>query len=235
MIEKLHNKESFGIIYITVLTVVALVWGFSIIPSRQSEQSLVYDHKRIIDLGEINDTISDYYQNNNYLPQTLGQLTTNSDDATSPLNKFDPQTKAPYGYIVVDQTDYKLCAGFSSNSANDDPGAYDDANGDYDNFISQFAHPAGYYCFSENVSANSASVSPSPTCLGDCGTTPTPTPSPVIIYRSPCGPPYRTEGISGNIACPMIPGNPSHVIYNGNAAEETPTTSPVGGGGGGAN
>lgn len=220
MIKKLLDKEIIGVIYITSLTILALVWGFSLIPSPQSEKSFVYDHKRIIDLGQINDTISDYDQNNGTLPQTLNQLTYNADDSTSPLNKVDPQTNASYGYIVTDSTDYKLCATFSTNSSNDDMSAYDDASGDYANFISQFAHPAGYYCFSENVSGNSPSVSPTTYCIGDdCQISPSPTVFPV---RPPCG--VYEPGNSNNSACPMIKLNTSPAVYNSNA-----NNSPAGG------
>jgi hypothetical protein len=229
MIEKLYNKETLGILYITILTIVALVWGFHLIPSPKSEQAFVYDHKRIIDLGEINDTINDYYQNNGNLPQTLDQLNYNIDDSTTSLNKIDPQTQTPYNYTIVDQSDYKLCATFSTNSANDQANAYDDANGDYSNFIGQFEHPAGYYCFNENVSGNSVSVSPSPTCLGNCQTSPTPI---VVPFRPPCGPPVDFG--TAHIACPMLRVNPSPAIYNGNA-DGSQGNSPAQGSSGGVN
>jgi hypothetical protein len=207
MIENLNKKDKFALVYITVLTIIAVWYGFSLIPSRTATMSMVYDHKRIIDLGEISDTIDDYYGNTGKLPATLGQLNYNADD-TTPLNKIDPETKQPYRYIITSSTTYKLCATFATNSSKDDPNAYDDANEDYASFIDDFAHPAGYYCFNENESGDSSgSFAPSPACLGDCQS-----PAPTVPIIRPC------RSNNGVTMCPMIRVNPLPTVYNSNTA-----------------
>jgi len=173
-----HKKDTFALLYLTVLSAVALVYGFTIIPSPTTIQKIIADHKRIIDLGSIQTTVDDYYSNNGVLPQSLNDLNYNANDATTPLQKNDPQTKQQYEYTQTSPTDYRLCATFSTDSSNDDLGAYDDANNDYASFISQFSHPAGHYCFDEyddpssiNNNSNNGNATdittPTPMCEGN--------------------------------------------------------------------
>jgi len=184
------NKELVAFIYITFFAVIALIYGFKIIPSALTERGITYDHKRIINLGQITNSINSYYQDNFQLPQSLDKITTNANDSTTPLIKVDPQTNHPYQYVITGLTTYKVCANFSTASSKDDPNGYDDADGDYANYKDQFPHPAGYHCFDEDANASNDYPSdvPSPICLGSgcpnlspvptapSGTPPTPTP-----------------------------------------------------------
>lgn len=172
MIKNLRKKETLAIIYMTLLAGLALVWGFSIIPFPGRENGIINDHKRVIDLANIQNSIDSYYTTNNHLPQTLSTLG-NSSDYGTPLETTDPQTNQEYGYIITSPNTYNLCATFSTSSSQDDPNAYDDSSGDYASYSDQFKHPSGYYCFSEYDSNNSDNdtISPSPipsyTCIGD--------------------------------------------------------------------
>jgi hypothetical protein len=159
----LHKKDILAMIYITILTVVALVYGFNIIPSPAKEQQISMDHKRVIDLGTLQTSIDDYYQNNNTLPQSLNDLTFNTNDFSTPLHKTDPQTQDPYQYFVTSPTSYQLCATFATSSSQDDTNAYDDTNADYSSYSSTFTHPAGHFCFSET---ETPADTPSPYELG---------------------------------------------------------------------
>jgi len=179
----LHRKDIIALMYITILTIAALVYGFNIIPSPHTEQLMVADHKRVIDLGSIQTTIDDYYQNNSVLPQSLNDLNYNANDSSTPLNKFDPQTRQPYVYFATSPTTYQLCATFSTDSSHDDANAYDDQNNDYVSFSDQFKHPVGHYCFDESEAADDSpspydmpSTSPSPSPYDMHGNTPTPAP-----------------------------------------------------------
>ncbi|HVA96500.1 MAG TPA: hypothetical protein VND99_02505 [Candidatus Acidoferrales bacterium] len=153
MTVKHHSKDLIAILYITILAVLAIIWGFSIIPFPGTEKGIISDHKRVIDIGQIRDTIDDYYQNNGQLPQTLSALTYNV-DATSPLNTIDPQTNEPYEYMITGQTEYELCATFATSSTRDDPSAYDNTSSDYTTFMDEFKHPAGHFCFHESESSD---------------------------------------------------------------------------------
>jgi len=175
------NTDLLAFVYITFFAVIALIYAFRIIPSASTERAITNDHKRIIDIGQLTDNISTYYQNNSQLPPNLNVLTSNIDSSTTPLVKIDPETFQPYQYTITGPGTYKICADFSTASSKDDPSGYDDATGDYANFKAQFTHPVGYHCFDENENNNGVSTSiPPATCLGGgC-----PDASPVPTYPS---------------------------------------------------
>jgi len=181
MTEILHKKDIIAVMYITILTIVAVVYGFNIIPSPSKEKLMVADHKRVIDLGTIQAAIDDYYQNNSMLPQSLNELTYNANDPSTPLNKVDPQTHQPYEYFITSPTSYQLCALFLTNSAQDDTNAYDDAASDYSTYSSNFKHPAGHFCFtktetSTDIPSPYEQLSPAPSTYFELSNTPTPFP-----------------------------------------------------------
>ncbi|HZE87697.1 MAG TPA: hypothetical protein VE090_05865 [Methylomirabilota bacterium] len=140
-------KDLFSLIYITVLTVLAGVYGFMIIPSPALQRERLLDHKRVTDLGQIQYTIDDYYHKANQLPQTLEALSTNSYAPSTPLTKIDPQTSKPYEYQITNQLSYKLCATFTTDSSKEAPSTYDDQNYNYTSFRDKFKHAIGTKCF----------------------------------------------------------------------------------------
>src|SRR5579859_4602627 len=147
MIGKLTKKDIIALLYMTILSVVAVVYGFSIIPSPTAEQKVATDHKRVVDLANIQASVDDYFNSNNVLPPSLSEVTTNANDNTTPLEKIDPQTKQPYVYQVTGPYSYQLCATFTSSSYNESPNMDDTVNPDYSTYSSDFKHPAGYFCF----------------------------------------------------------------------------------------
>ncbi len=149
MTEILHKKDALALMYITILTIAALVYGFYIIPSPAKEREIVADHRRVADLGALHSEIDIYYQDNQQLPQTLATISNND----KPLNKIDPATQQPYEYTMTSEKSYKLCANFTTSSSNDDPNDYDTANPDYSTYQDKLKHPAGHYCFDENENA----------------------------------------------------------------------------------
>lgn len=158
--EKLFNKYSTAFIFITILTIIALIYGFSTIPSPSAEQDTIADQQRVVDLGELVSSINTYFQNNNQLPKSLSILTDNTDDPGAPLEKSDPLTKKAYGYQITDlyQGTYNLCATFTHKSpkTNNDTGIL--AFSLYSSYSDQFIHPAGYFCFSENQNGGGGGV-----------------------------------------------------------------------------
>lgn len=195
MIVKQNKKTIIGLIYVTVLTGIALVYGFSIIPSPSMERNLTADHKRVTDLGYLQQAIDNYYQNNGVLPESLKEITSNTYDPSSPLDKTDPQTKVPYEYKQVDSYTYKLCALFQTSSKKENTAEIDTSNPSYSNFSSQFTHGIGYHCFTENESGASSNDIPVPTmtCLGGgCPVTPTPPPDSPTAIPAPVQTPTAT-------------------------------------------
>lgn len=172
MIGKTFNKDLVAPVYITVLTVIALVYGFTIVPSPQTERNRSFDHKRVSDLGNIKTSIDNYYNDNGNLPPSLSVL--KSDDSEGiKLYKTDPQTKQQYGYSITGPETYKVCATFLTDSSKDDANSYDDNAPDYTTYMDDFKHSVGYHCFEENENGDTYD-SPAPTmdCVGaDCSST----------------------------------------------------------------
>ncbi len=200
MIGKLNKKDITALIYITLLSIIAVVYGFSIIPSPASEQVLATDHKRVVDLANIQTAVNNYYQTNKALPSTLDELTTQVYDASTPLEKTDPQTKQPYEYSVSGQYSYKLCATFATDSTKEQTNAYDTTTVSYPVYKDQFNHPVGHFCFTEREQ---------------------PPYNPPVIY------PTRLPCAEGKM-CPMVPVEPTPATYN-STQTLSPTPYSVGG------
>jgi hypothetical protein len=161
MIEKQFNKDRVALVYISMLTIIAVVYGFTIIPSPFKAREIAYDHKRVVDLGQIQSAIDTYYQNNNKLPNSLNDLPKTSDSIT--LEKADPQTQQPYEYHITNPTSYKLCANFTTDTTNEDSNYYDTNNPDYSTYSSDFTHAIGHKCFDENENGDSSNQYTGPT------------------------------------------------------------------------
>jgi hypothetical protein len=154
MIKKMHKKDFISILYITVLTIAALIYGFMTIPSPFMQHQISMDHRRVSDLGEIKSSIEDYYRTHNQLPQTLQELKTASAGTYQSFGIADPETKAPYEYAILNQKPpfVQLCATFTTNSQKDDPDEYDPNNYDWQSYSGDYQHPAGHFCFKLNIS-----------------------------------------------------------------------------------
>lgn len=134
------------LLYTTVLTAIALVYGFSTIPNPSEQRELKLDHKRVSDLGKLQYNIDDYYRNNSMLPESLDSLTTNSYSYSKELSKTDPATNKPYEYILQTDQAYQLCATFTTDSAKEKDD-YDSENYNYSTYKSKFGHKEGRQCF----------------------------------------------------------------------------------------
>jgi hypothetical protein len=193
MIGKLNKKDSIALIYITLLSIIAVVYSFSIIPSPLTEQNITTDLKRVDDLANIKTAVDNYYQTNGTLPQSLGELTQQAFSYTQPLEKTDPQTKQPYEYTILNQYSYQLCATFTTDSKKDQPDSYVTTSVSYPVYNGDFTHPQGHYCFTQREQP------------------PYPPPS---IQINPTKYPCRAGRM-----CPMVlPTVPSPATYNGNVS-----------------
>lgn len=151
MTGKLLNKDTWSLIYITALTVAALLYGFSTIPSPSQQRDIKLDHERVSDLGQLNFSINEYYTNHEQLPKSLDELTDNAYAPGTPLIKEDPVTHQQYEYIITSLTSYKLCATFASDSTKEAQYAYDEDNYNYSSFSDNFKHGKGHICFIKTV------------------------------------------------------------------------------------
>lgn len=103
------QRERQSIIYAAAASILigsTLVSAILYIPSPTEVRELKADNQTISDLQDIQWRIEDYYRSQASLPETL-------DDLYSGVSKpVAPESRAPYTYKIVDETEYKLCATF---------------------------------------------------------------------------------------------------------------------------
>ena len=96
-----------------VLVVATIAVGFSVIGSPATRSALGFDVERTNDLMKIQWQVENHWQQNEKLPETLDQL-------RDPIGSFvlptDPVAGEAYGYEVMGETSYKLCATFYKSS-----------------------------------------------------------------------------------------------------------------------
>lgn len=174
-----------------LLAVIAVGYGFTVIPSPTEQRDKNYDATREGDLENISYAIDDYDYAYDRLPDNLSQIDLTTyiyDDEKKRSYLEDPQTKIPYEYVVTSPTSYKLCATFGAESDEYDASVPDEYNRDITN------HPKGYYCFvrevyryEEDDETVDREISPSPlplpsiNCIKAPCTTGT-VPSPTVYY-----------------------------------------------------
>lgn len=100
-----------ALIVSVVLIVASLITGFSLIDSPTVSRAKATDEQRLNDLFTIQSSINSYYLRTQELPTSLEKI-----DVIQNI-PVDPRTDQPYGYDVIDQDEYKLCATFETDSA----------------------------------------------------------------------------------------------------------------------
>jgi len=99
------------IMWITIIVVAALVFGaFFIVGSPETNRTRKFDEQRLNDLQAIQWQVLDYYQTRGELPAELGMIEDDFDYFTLPQ---DPDTGEAYGYEIVGDLNFNLCANFS--------------------------------------------------------------------------------------------------------------------------
>src|SRR3990167_2837438 len=129
-----HRRNFFGVSVIIILG--AIIAGFILMGSPQTQRKLRFDAQKIQDLQEIQWRITDYYGLKAKLPATLEEI----DDplAGGSVVKIDPQTNDEYVYRVKGPLTFELCADFNFSS---EEGKSDSAS---------IAYPVGYGYIDEN-------------------------------------------------------------------------------------
>lgn len=140
MTVKLTKKDIFSLGYITIITIGALGYGFSEIPSPIDQRARNYDMQRVSDLQAIKSQIYTYQDTHSQLPESLDSLATKG--SVAPLRKIDPETNVPYEYRKINDETYELCATFTTDSKD----AQEYANS-YMYYEEDFYHGVGRTCF----------------------------------------------------------------------------------------
>ena len=138
------KKEYVLIAISSILSILSLYFGFSIIGSPIDQRGKKLDQDRVTRLGNLQMNIEDYYRPHGYLPKYLKDLTDNSGYTSfSESNTKDPETGDLFEYEVTGQTSYKLCATFSTDSIKGDYSS----TVVYSPYANAFVHPKGNKCF----------------------------------------------------------------------------------------
>lgn len=129
----------------TVIVLIALTWGFTIVGSPFTGRLERFDERRLQDLQAINSEILAIVYGNRVgapdtklvraLPISLDDMLQNAINQRPEI--IDPQTSASYEYTVTDASHFQLCATFAF--ARIQP---------YDIF---WDHPAGRHCYDFDV------------------------------------------------------------------------------------
>lgn len=124
----------------------AVIYGFSVIGSPFDKQRQKLDQTRLSDFSNLRYQIQTYYSSSSKLPDNLGQLTG--------VKHKDPESGNPYEYVITSATSFKLCAFFSTDSADakDKDKARDLYLYDY-NGTTNNNHNKGYDCISYDIPA----------------------------------------------------------------------------------
>ncbi len=138
-----------------LLTIGAIVSGFSVIGSPSSQRLARLDQQKVNDLQNIQWQIVNYWQSKQKLPQNLTDL---NDSISGQIIPIDAQKGMPYEYSTEGTLSFKLCANFNREGPINgyspefvqpaQPATYQKAaSGPKENW----RHSAGYVCFDRTI------------------------------------------------------------------------------------
>ncbi|RJR31330.1 hypothetical protein C4569_02710 [Candidatus Parcubacteria bacterium] len=128
-----------------VFIIGSFIGTFFIIESPLEARRKAFDRTRVNNLSEIKFTVDDYYREFDKLPQSLKNL----QETRGYINFIDPKSGEEYGYRILGETSYELCATFDGSNRDDKDEKYF-----YGGLNTEFLHDAGRNCFSRSVSKN---------------------------------------------------------------------------------
>ncbi len=127
-----------------IVSVVLVVVTFIIVGSPAQARLSRLDADRVSDLSMLTYNVENYYLAEGELPADM-QIDPVMGIPAADL--VDPSTKEAYGYEVVGEKAYKLCATFDTDTQ--DPTKPRDGGGSY--YDVDWSHPKGEYCFDKTV------------------------------------------------------------------------------------
>lgn len=134
---------------IVAATLAAALWVMES-PAQQRDRRI--DQRRTQQLDAIADAVDAWVAGNKRLPSSLAEL---ANQPGLSLAVVDPVDGKPYGYRATAEFGYRLCARFSTSTADRDGSP--DHFGWYDQ---HWLHPAGPYCFERTVAKPAAATAP---------------------------------------------------------------------------
>ncbi len=139
--------KNFTYIVIGVI-VVAVAVSFFVIGTPGTERLRRFDDVRVNHLSTIQDEIVDFWTKKDRLPLALNELQNDTSYFNVPR---DPETNAEYGYRVLGQYQFELCANFTT----DNEGAADSSRIPKSvypyGYEVRWSHSIGQKCFRKNI------------------------------------------------------------------------------------
>lgn len=133
-------KNYIGIGILTILIIMAIMYGFSSTGSPFQIRAQKFDAQRVTDITNLKYQVDNYYTTNGHLPNSIGDLSKSSYNTGS--NK-DPETGKGYELKRVADSKYQICATFSTSSKD----MKYSTTTPYSIYGNLYEHPKGYYCF----------------------------------------------------------------------------------------
>ena len=131
-----------------VLVAVSLLFGYSYIETPSEVREMRLDEQQVRDLGDMYWHIDEYFRQYEALPENITVLYTQTVEPTA------PEGRDPYGYNLIDDTTFELCATFVSPSSKNrntmsEPIWAGEEKILYDN--QNWEHKEGKVCFTRKV------------------------------------------------------------------------------------
>lgn len=141
--DRQYPRRLFQGVMIAVVTA-AVVYGFVLAGSPQSQRLVRFDDQKISNLEQIQSQVINYWQLKGVLPPTLDSL---KDPISGFMLPVDPQTGEAYEYHVTGKQAFQLCAMFNRDTI--DPKSAVPAIYPYYNW----QHGPGRVCFDRTIDA----------------------------------------------------------------------------------
>lgn len=137
------------LVFASVLVVATLAAAVWVMDSPSTQRALRLDQRRISELSQLQVLVEDWARSRGRLPASLAQLA--AQPGIAPAIR-DPLDGEPYGYAVLAERRYRLCAVFATDTAAPRDAGYQHSGQPVD-----WAHPAGPYCFARTLPRDDAS------------------------------------------------------------------------------
>ena len=125
-----------------LLVLASVIGAFFVVGSPTTARLIKQDQVRVNDLSSIQWQIINYWQSKGELPVELAML---NDSISGYITPVDPATAEPYGYSVIDEKSFTLCADFNLKGAEYEGQRYPVE------MISTWSHEEGRQCFNREV------------------------------------------------------------------------------------
>ena len=132
--------------FVSSVVLISVVGGFFIIGSPQTQRQIRLDQEKVNDLSSIQWQITNFYQQKERLPKDITEL---EDPLIGFLLPTDPESKEAYGYKIIENLTFELCAEFNKESDDTETSFIREPFGFA--IDSNWTHDEGVVCFERTV------------------------------------------------------------------------------------